>query len=165
VNTTGLYVQSAPGLRRRDQAVRRLVRKMRNVMPWLTDADAVTCRSWAEIEILASRAYMILSTVGLINRDGQPLRLLGDFRLLRQTQLSYANALAMTPSARAQLRLTEDNGSFDLAQIASETQNTDDAGDDGDQGESDGAAGAQHAAAGAAARTAGTLEDDHEEEG
>src|SRR5882762_8132555 len=77
---SGLYVQSAPGLRRRDQAVRRLTRKMRAAMPWLQDCDVPTCRAWAEIEILASRAYVILASVGLTNREGEPLRLLGDFR-------------------------------------------------------------------------------------
>jgi hypothetical protein len=101
---SGLYIRSPNGTKVRDQRVRHLVRRMRASMPWLCDADTPTCRGWAELEVLATRAYGILATVPLINRDGVPLRLLSDFRLLRQLQLSYAAALGMTPLARKALQ-------------------------------------------------------------
>jgi hypothetical protein len=116
----GLYVKAPAGVRVRDHRVRRLVRKMRTQMPWLQDSDVPTARAYAEIEILASRAYAILSSVGLTNREGQPLRLLGDFRLLRAVQLQYANALGMSPLSRLQIKVCGDNAAFDLAAAAAE---------------------------------------------
>ena len=114
-SASGLYVRSPNGIKVRDERVRRLVRKMRNQMPWLEDSDVPTCRAYAEIEVLASRAYSILSSVGLINREGEPVRLLTDFRLLRQTQLSYANALGMSPAARMAIKANGTRAPFDLA--------------------------------------------------
>jgi len=101
---SGLYVQSAPGLRRRDEAVRRLVRKMREVLPFLQDSDIPACRAWAELEILASRAYMVLKRGQIVNSKGEPHRLLKDFRQLLQAQLQYATTLGLTPAARLALK-------------------------------------------------------------
>jgi hypothetical protein len=52
-------------------------------------ADEPACRVWAELEILADRAFIILQTIGIIDRAGNPKRLLTDFRQLRQAQLAY----------------------------------------------------------------------------
>jgi hypothetical protein len=148
--TSGLYVRGEKNLGRRDQRVRRLTRKMRVCMPWLADSDLPACRGWAEMEVLANRAYAILSSVPLINKDGEPLRLLTDFRQLRQAQIVYARELGMTPSARAQLRLSADSEAFDLAAAAQLTDAT------------DGATGVPNAAQGAGCAAAGTLEEEEE---
>jgi hypothetical protein len=87
-HSTGLYVRSERGLRFRDDKVRRLVRRMRNAIPWLTDADIPACRSWAQIEILAGKAFAVLQTAGIVNDENEPRRLLGDFRA--RSQAEYA---------------------------------------------------------------------------
>jgi hypothetical protein len=54
---TGLYVKSKNGLKLRDEPVRRLVRRMREALPWLQDSDMATCRDWAQLEILGAMIY------------------------------------------------------------------------------------------------------------
>ena len=65
---TGLYVKSPNGLRLRSRRVRRLVRKMQLVMPWLQPSDEPTARAWAELEILGSRMFVELDTAGFLRR-------------------------------------------------------------------------------------------------
>jgi hypothetical protein len=101
---SGLYVRSANGLKLRDRKVQRLVRAMRNTMHWLEESDIPACRAWAQLEILSDRAFAILRGVGLINRSGDPIRLLTDFRQLRLAQLAYERELGMTPVARKALQ-------------------------------------------------------------
>jgi hypothetical protein len=113
--SSGLYIRGANGRRIRDQAVRRLARKAKLCMPFLQEADHATLRGWCELEILCGRAYAVLREVGIVGRDGSPLRLLSDYRLLRTCQLGFARELGMTPLARAQLKLRTDGSAFDLA--------------------------------------------------
>ena len=103
---SSLYVKSPNGLRLRYRLVRRLVRKMKKVMPWLDAADDPACRAWAELEILGSYAFADLMDRGLTNRKGDPRRLLSDYRQLRQAQLGYGRELGLTPLARASLGLS-----------------------------------------------------------
>jgi hypothetical protein len=111
-------VRSTNGLKLRDRKVQRLVRAMRLAMPWLEPSDIPACRSWAQLEILSDRAFAILNSVGLVNRSGEPLRLLTDFRQLRLAQLAYERELGMTPASRQALRTAGDNAAFDLAAVA-----------------------------------------------
>jgi hypothetical protein len=53
--TTGLYVRASSGKRLRDRKVGRLVHRMRQAMPWLTDADE-PARAWAQLEVSAVRS-------------------------------------------------------------------------------------------------------------
>src|SRR5271155_5128641 len=96
---TGLYVKAASGMKVRHRKVRRLVEKMRAEMPWLESSDFPACRAWAELEILCANAFSELLVSGLLNVEGEPRRLLMDFRQLRQVQLAYARELGMTPAA------------------------------------------------------------------
>ncbi len=80
--------------------MRRLVRKLRVEMPWIAQADLPACRAWAELEILGSRAFAELDANGITNEAGEPRRLLGEFRQLRQAQLAYERELELTPAAR-----------------------------------------------------------------
>ena len=84
-----LYVKSPNGLELRYRRVRRLVRKMQAVMPWLDPADDPACRAWAELEILGANAFADIMERGLTNKKGDPRRLLGEFGMIRQTQLGY----------------------------------------------------------------------------
>ena len=95
---TGLYVKAANGLRVRHRKVRRLVAKMRAEMPWLEPSDLPACRAWAELEILCAYAFSELAGAGLMNAEGEPRRLLTDYRQLRQVQLSYKRRTRHDPS-------------------------------------------------------------------
>ena len=105
-----LYVKSPDGLRLRYRRVRRLVRKMQAVMPWLDPADDPACRAWAELEILGAHAFADLMERGLTNKKGNPRRLLGEFRMIRQAQLGYERDLGMTPASRMALRVDDSRG-------------------------------------------------------
>jgi hypothetical protein len=84
-------------------------------MPWIDDSDAPACRAWAQLEILSDQAYAVLRTVGILNREGEPRRLLTDIRQLRQAQLAYARELGMTPAARMAIKANGTNAALDLA--------------------------------------------------
>ncbi|MGO9607220.1 MAG: hypothetical protein ACLQAT_28140 [Candidatus Binataceae bacterium] len=118
---TGLYVKAASGLRVRHRKVRRLVEKMRAEMPWLESADLPACRAWAELEILGAYVFTELLGSGLLNPEGEPRRLLTDFRQLRQAQLAYARELGMTPAARIAINAIGTRAAFDLAALMSKS--------------------------------------------
>jgi hypothetical protein len=78
---------------------------MKRAMPWLRASDDPACRAWAELEILCASMFVELTVDGHLTDNGQPRRLLTEYRLLRQTQLSYERELGMTPQARMQLQV------------------------------------------------------------
>jgi hypothetical protein len=112
---TGLYARSESALRIRAERVRRIVNRMRKTMPWLSDADIPACRGWAELEILSATCFAWLTRMNVLNPEGEPRRLLSEFRQLRQAQLSYERELAMTPLARASLKSAATSSAIDLA--------------------------------------------------
>ena len=112
---TGLYVRSQSGLRLRYQKVRRSVQKMRAVMPWLEESDMPAARAWAEYEILASTIFAELYVHGFANAEGEPRRLLSEYRMLRQGQLAYERELGMTPAARMAMKAIGTKAALDLA--------------------------------------------------
>jgi hypothetical protein len=101
----GAYSESTDALRLRARRVRYLCRRVKKVMPWLSPADEPTLRAWAELEIIGSAIFMDLAVKGWATDNGQPRRLLTEYRLLRQTQLLYERELGMTPQARMQLQV------------------------------------------------------------
>jgi hypothetical protein len=101
-------------MRVRHRKVRRLVEKMRSEMPWLERSDLPACRAWAELEILGANAFSELLGTGLLNAEGEPRRLLTDYRQLRQIQLSYERELGMTPAARIAIKASGTQAVFDL---------------------------------------------------
>jgi hypothetical protein len=112
----GLYVRSAAGLKLRDLQLRQFVRRVRKVVPWLTDADTPTIRAWCQLELLSDAAYKILRERGIINQAGEPRRLLTDFRQLKAIQLLHAEKLGLTPASRVAIKAGLDNSAFDLAE-------------------------------------------------
>lgn len=112
---TGLYVRGSNGLKLRDQRVRKLVHRMRAVMPWLEDSDLPVCRAWAELETLSSRVFAELREGGVINSNGDARRLLDDYRKLRQTQVTLSRELGMTPAARMAIKASGTRAPLDLA--------------------------------------------------
>ncbi len=86
--------------------MRRLVVKMHKAMPWLEPADEPACRAWAELELLGASLFVVLNAEGPLNGEGEPRRLLSEYRSLRRDQLAYERELGMTPASRMALRLT-----------------------------------------------------------
>ncbi len=111
----GLYVRSRNGLRLRDRAVQRLVRRMRAAMSWVEDADVPAMRAWAEMELLAAKVYAELKKGGVVNERGEARRLLDDYRRLRGTQIVLSRELGLTPASRALIKATGRRADFDLA--------------------------------------------------
>lgn len=85
--------------------MRRLVARMYQGMAWLTESDKPAARAWAELEVIGAACFADMMERGVAGEDGTPRRMLGDWRLLKQTQLSYEAALGMTPASRATLRV------------------------------------------------------------
>jgi hypothetical protein len=100
---SGLWVRSSNGIKLRSRKVRGLVARMHAAMPWLMPSDEPTCRHWAELEILGSNLFADLVQRGELNDDGDPRRVLTEYRQLRQAQLKLEDALGMTPSSRSAL--------------------------------------------------------------
>ena len=121
---TGLYVRSASGLKLRDRKVQRLVRAMRGAMPWIEESDVPACRAWAQLEILSDQAFAIVRTIGILNREGEPRRLLTDVRQLRQAQLAYARELGMTPAARMAIKANGTKAALDLMAAMAKAEDT-----------------------------------------
>jgi len=119
---TGIYVKAASGMRIRHRKVRRLVEKMRAEMPWIESSDLPACRAWAELEILCACAFSELVDGGLLNAEGEPRRLLNDFRQLRQLQLAYERDLGMTPAARMAIKASGTRATLDLVAALAKTE-------------------------------------------
>lgn len=119
---TGLYaVKVGPQLRTR--RVRRLVARMYQTMTWLTEADKPAARSWAELEVVGAACFGDLIERGIAGEDGTPRKMLGDWRLLKQTQLAYEAALGMLPSSRASMGLDVAKGQFFKEKLAEHGNN------------------------------------------
>jgi hypothetical protein len=116
----GLYVRAAPSIRLRDKKVQRLVRALRNALPQLQESDLPACRAWAQLEILCDQLYAFIRGAGIFNTKGEAKRLIHDLRQMRQTQLTYATALGLTPTSRLAIRATSEHVAFDLADTVSE---------------------------------------------
>ena len=115
VSRTGIYARSPSALVVRARKVRRLVERLRRTMPWLEESDLPACRAWAELEILSASVFTALTADGLVNAEGEPRKLLTEFRQLRQSQLAYERELGMTPAARMAIKANGTRAAFDLA--------------------------------------------------
>jgi len=85
------------------------------VMAWLEPSDVPAARAWAELEILGAIIFAELITNGIGNADGEPRRLLTEFRQLRQVQLAYERELGMTPAARVAIKANGTKAALDIA--------------------------------------------------
>jgi hypothetical protein len=100
---SALYVKAPAGQKLRDRKVTRLAQKLRTAMPWLEPSDEPAVRAWAQLEILGTLAFAELRANGITAGNGEPRRLLAEFRQLRTAQLAYERQLGMTPTARMML--------------------------------------------------------------
>jgi hypothetical protein len=119
---SGLYAKSAPIMRLRARKVRRLVLQMRKAMPWIEDSDLPACRGWADLELLSASVGYCLAQLGPVNDNGEPRRLLTEFRHLKLAQLAHERELGMTPAARIAIKANATSAAVDLAaQLAAAT--------------------------------------------
>lgn len=88
---------------KRDEAVRRLSRKLVRDCPWITPADGPLLRGFAQLERLAMEAYARLQEEGLLRADGTPHPLLSELTKLRRTQAGIGSQLGLSPRARAEV--------------------------------------------------------------
>jgi len=105
---TGLYaspqgVKASKAYALRQEKVRRLVRELYAALPWLRESDKPAVRSWADLELTCAELAFWLSSLGLVNGQGEPRRLVTELRQFRAQKLQYETALGMTPLSRAQL--------------------------------------------------------------
>ncbi len=119
---SGLYTKSAPIMKVRARKVRQLVLRMRKTMPWIEDSDLPACRGWADLELLSASVGYSLAQLGPITDNGEPRRLLTEFRHLKLAQLAYERELGMTPAARMAIKANATSAAVDLAaQLATAT--------------------------------------------
>jgi terminase small subunit-like protein len=89
---------------KRDEAVRRLSRKIVSVSPWLTPADGPIVRAWSQLERLAMEAYERLRSDGIMRPDGSPHPLLAELTRLRRAQSQIGSQLGLGPRARTEVQ-------------------------------------------------------------
>jgi hypothetical protein len=89
---TGVYAKTSDALRLRNRRVRYLMRRAKQVMPWLSPSDEATLRAWCEMEFLCAAMWVDLVTDGHLTESGHTRRLITEYRLMRATQRTYARA-------------------------------------------------------------------------
>ncbi len=112
--TSSLYSRSPKARRLRDNQVNYYLRKMRALCPWLERSDIYVARRFAELELLASRAYQALRERAIVTDKGESRRLLDDYRRLVALQVVVARELGLSPAARAALKANNTNAALDL---------------------------------------------------
>lgn len=113
------------GYQLRARRVRKLVQRMFELLPWLIEADRPAARAWADLEHKVAAVSVNLDQDGILNAEGDPRRLLSEYRGLLTLQLAYAKELGLTPAGRAALRVDSLRGD-DLASRASRIRNGND---------------------------------------
>jgi hypothetical protein len=86
VAQSGLHVRSERGLQLRDYQVRRLLRRLRTVCPWLEDSDGIIARRFCELEVIVSQVYTAIRAKGAFKADGEVRGLVDTHRRLTSTQ-------------------------------------------------------------------------------
>jgi hypothetical protein len=71
------------------------------------------------MEMLADRAYAELRERGVLNTEGEPRRLFGDYVKLRRAQLPYSMALGLTPAGRIAIKAGATDAALDLVSLMS----------------------------------------------
>ena len=116
----GLYTRDKDALKLRARSVRRLVNKAYQLCPWLTPTDRPVTQSWAETVKLKAICFTVLEKLGAYRADGDdlaPRRLLNEYRLLSQLELTYAKELGLTPQSRMSLGIKALEGGDLAAQM------------------------------------------------
>jgi hypothetical protein len=119
----GLYATTTNGKKLRDQKVRRLLRNLRVIAPWIGESDVPLARRYCELEILASLVYAELRDHGILNRDKEARRLLNDYRMLAASQAILARELMISPAARRALKVHSKHATYDVVGAMASAKN------------------------------------------
>jgi hypothetical protein len=79
---TGLFERRAVGLRLSDERVRQSGSKDAHRNAMVGGHGRANARAWTQIAVLSDMAHTTLRKEGIVNSDGEPRRLLADFRQL-----------------------------------------------------------------------------------
>jgi hypothetical protein len=111
--------------RERDQAVRRIVRKLQLLSPHLDDWRFLPLlRSYARVSLLIERSYQVIrNSESLIGEDGEVRSSVDTVRRLSETQSRLAEKLGLTP---ATLRAFSKEKTVDLAAALADKDDDDD---------------------------------------
>ena len=102
----GVYSRSTSAVQNRSRAIRRMVNKVYEVAPWLTESDLPTVRAYCEVERLRSELFVPLAKdkpYREIEGDFIPRKILTEYRHLTETSLKLASALGLTPGSRVSI--------------------------------------------------------------
>ncbi|MHB8689323.1 MAG: hypothetical protein ACYDB4_19380 [Candidatus Dormibacteraceae bacterium] len=112
----GLQAKSSSALRVRNYRTTRLLTRLQEIMADLgrpiQEAELPASRAWAQLEVLATDLFAALQA----GRGGE--KALEQYLAVRRLQLTYANALGLTPAARAALAATVTGAIGLAAQLA-----------------------------------------------
>ena len=67
-----LYAKSERAVKARNQGVRRIMKHMLTIAPWLSDTDRAALRAWCELEWLTRRVMLVLTQPDLEARGRVP---------------------------------------------------------------------------------------------
>jgi phage terminase small subunit len=88
---------------KRDQAVRRLARRIAIECAWITPIDGPMVRAWAQLERLSMEAFERLKDDGIMRADGTAHPLLSEIVKLRRAQTQLGAQLGLGPRARGEV--------------------------------------------------------------
>jgi phage terminase small subunit len=104
----------------------RYERELLLLLPWVQETDATTVRSFCSLLLLRDKIMAAIGEAGVLNRKGEPRRLVGELRQTLQALLAYSKELGLTPASRAALGLTTARGrALDLAAAMSDEDDDD----------------------------------------
>lgn len=95
---------------------RTIIRIIYSRCSWLTDADFASVRTFAQLEIAASRADALVESLMETDEGKEPprvdeaVKLLTEYRQIRHEQSALADRLGLNPKARKALGVREDMG-------------------------------------------------------
>jgi phage terminase small subunit len=101
-------------LQLRDHQVRRLLRKLREVCPWIQESDGIVARRFCELEVIVSQVYTAILEEGAFMADGEVRGLVDTHRRLTQTQSMLATQLGLTPASRIAMQANSRNVDVDI---------------------------------------------------
>ncbi len=116
---TGAYARSKTALKIRADKTRRLMRKLRDVCPWLKESDLPVLRAYCELEVIGASLFAGVMEAGAITSAGKSdvaaRRLVEDHRKNRLAAARLASDLGLTPLARRAIESGSRGAVFDLA--------------------------------------------------
>jgi phage terminase small subunit len=99
---------------KRDEAVRRIGRRIATQCSWILPIDGPVVRAWAQLERLSMEAYARLKDEGIMRADGTPHPLLSEIVKLRRAQTQLGVQIGIGPKARSEIASTSRTMPLDI---------------------------------------------------